>query len=223
MDFDALLGAVFFHFFPVFGYVGLGAGDLIPGDGGAPGGFFEHLNATFYGADIEAETAANTIGLADLHTRARVDGLLAAVGTDVVGVRRYDGAVFGDQIDALMSGVIAGDVAEIAPNAFLLIDAGDRAKGKIEVLEVRYAIEAFTYNIGNGGETFVVHPIREAVAEIFDDAETVMHDRSTNLQAAGAEKEKFGGVAPIGNAAHAGDRADERKRQSNRGRERKAC
>ena len=54
-------------------------------------------------------------------------------------------------------------------------------------------------------EAFRVHPVGESVAEVFDDAEAVMHHRGADLQAAGAQQQKLRRILPGGDAAHAGD------------------
>ena len=61
-------------------------------------------------------------------------------------------------------------------------------------------------NVVDAGEAFRIHPVREAVAEIFDDAEAVVHDGGADLQAARAQQQELGGILPGGDAAHAGDR-----------------
>ena len=106
----------------------MGASDLLPGDVLADGGLLDHFDAAFNGTNVEAETAANTIIFADVNAGAGFNGLFAAIGADVVGVRLNDAAVLGDEVDALMSGVVAGDVTEIATNTFFLVDASDRAE-----------------------------------------------------------------------------------------------
>ena len=46
-----------------------------------------------------------------------------------------------------MRRIVAGDIAEIALDAFRGIDSGDGAEGKIEVLEVRDARQAFAAEV----------------------------------------------------------------------------
>ncbi len=53
-----------------------------------------------------------------------------------VRLRRYGVARRIDQVDALMGGVVARDVAEVALDAFLRIDARDGSERKIEILEI---------------------------------------------------------------------------------------
>src|SRR5260370_36291677 len=54
-------------------------------------------------------------------------------------------------------------------------------------------------------ETFLIHPVAKTLDHVFDDAVTVVHDRRTDLQAVTTEEQEFGGLAPAGNTADAGD------------------
>ena len=54
----------------------------------------------------------------------------------------------------------------------------------------------------NVGEAFRVHPIGKAIAQVFDNAETVMHDGRADLQATRAQQKELGSIFPGADAAH---------------------
>ena len=70
----------------------------------------------------------------------RKDGFFLAIRLNVVRLGLDESAVFGDQVDTLMGCIVASDVTKIAPDAFLLVDACDRLKRQIEIIEVRDAV-----------------------------------------------------------------------------------
>src|ERR1700730_1894964 len=141
--------AILLHFLPVFSHFRLGLRKLIPGDRGASGRFFDHLDAIFDRTNVEAETAAPAIILADNDLWTRADGFSFAVGTRVIGGGRNNRAVRGNQVNTLVRGVIAGDVAEIAADAFRLVNACDGAEGEVEVLEVGDVMQTAADNVRN--------------------------------------------------------------------------
>src|SRR5580704_7895887 len=204
VDVDAHLRAIFLHFLTIFGDFGLGLRKLVPGDRRAAGRLFDHMNAIFHRADVVAQAAAYAIVLADDDLGTRADGFGFAVGAHVVGGGWNHGAARRDQVDALMRGVIASDVAEVAADAFGLVNARDRFERKVEVLEVGDTVKAAAHHVRNSREAFFIHPVGETIAEIFNDAEAVVHYRGANLETARSEEQKLRGVAPGGDAAHAG-------------------
>src|SRR5262245_605917 len=66
--------AIFFHFLPVFGYFSLRLGELCPGKRQTSGWLFQHVNAVFDGANVVAETAADTVCFAHDQAGTRVHG-----------------------------------------------------------------------------------------------------------------------------------------------------
>jgi hypothetical protein len=89
---------------------------VAPGHGGLPIGNFDHRDALVDGTDEGAEVAADAVFLADLG-----DGLVR----DAAGAEadlEFLGAL---QVDTLMGAVLAGDVAEVAADALLVVDARD--------------------------------------------------------------------------------------------------
>ena len=96
----------------------------------------------------------------------------------------------------MVRGVAAGDVAQVAANAFLLIDARDRLEGQVKILEVRDALQASPDDIRNVRESLLVHPVGQALAQILDDAEPVVHHGGTNLETAGTEEQELSCILP---------------------------
>src|SRR6266536_1799868 len=135
VNIDSHLLSIFLHLFPVLGYVPLRLRELSPGDRWATGRFINHSNAIFHGANVIAEPAADTILFAHVNAGTRTDGLFLTIRLNVVGLGLDHGAIFGDQVDALVGRVVASDVAKIAPDAFLLVDARDRLKRQIKIIE----------------------------------------------------------------------------------------
>jgi hypothetical protein len=52
----------------------------------------------------------------------------------------------------------------------------------------------------------LVHPARQAILHLFDDAEAMQHGRRAHLHAASAQRHEFGRIAPVADAADAGNR-----------------
>src|SRR5438445_683165 len=140
VNIDSHLLAIFLHFFPVFGYVTLRLGELSPSDRRATGWFFNHSNAVFHGANVIAEPAADTVHFTHVNAGTRTDGFFLTIRLNVVRLGLDQGPVFGDQVDTLVGRIVASDVTKIAPDAFLLVDACDRLKRQIKIIEVRDAV-----------------------------------------------------------------------------------
>src|SRR5579862_3404330 len=156
---DAHLFAVRFHLFPVFADFGLLLRDFIPSHRRPPRRLFHHADTAVHRADVEAQPAANTILFAHDNARARVHRLFFSIRAHVVTARRHDAPILCDQVNALVRRVVARHITQIATNAFLLVDPGDRLERQIKILEVRYAVNALPDNIGYFLESRFVHPI----------------------------------------------------------------
>src|SRR5579885_1012343 len=153
--------------------------------------------------------SGGTIELGDGRDR---DGLPGALfehgGCGVACLRRQAVGRARDAIhvNALVGTIPAGGVAEGAADAFFLVDAGDDLVVEVEVLPLLNARKREAAKIIDARETFSAHPVGEAVGHVLDDAIAVMHDGGADLDGGAAEKEEFGGVAPVGDAADAGKR-----------------
>src|SRR5271165_4553549 len=149
VNMNAHLLAVFFHFLPVLGDFPLRLGDLRPGNRLAPRWFLHHTDAVFHGANVIAEAAANTILLAHVNAGARVHGFFLAIRPHVIRLWLNDMAIFVHQVDALVGRVVASDVAKIAADALLLVDARDGTKRQVKMIEVRDAVQTAAGHVGN--------------------------------------------------------------------------
>ena len=105
-----------------------------------------------------------------------------------------------------MRAVFAGDVAEVALDAFRVVDACHGFVVEVEVAPIRDARDAATYDVAHRSEAFFVEIVGEAVNHIFDDAITVVHDGGADLHGGRAEEKKLGGVAPCPDAADTANR-----------------
>ena len=94
-----------------------------------------------------------------------------------IGVVRV---AFGDA-DGLVRCVFAGDVTKPAVNAFVLVDVGNVVIVDVEVFPMRECGHAFADEIVNGLESFFIHVIVEAFAEVLNYAEAMFHGRGANL------------------------------------------
>src|SRR6267378_536021 len=206
VNMDSHLLAIFLHLLPVLGYFALRLRELAPGNRWPPGRFFNHVNTVFDGTHVIAEAAANTILLAHVNAGTRVHGFFLAVRLNVIRLRLDYAAVLGDKVDALVGGVVTGDVAKIAADAFLLVDSRDSTKRKVKMIEIGHAVQAASHHVGDSCEAFFVHPVGQAIAQVFHNAETIVHYRGADLQGAGAEQQKFRCIAPGGNTSHSRDR-----------------
>src|SRR5262245_3764235 len=128
-------------------------------------------------AHVIAKPASNAIVLANARLWTRGNSLLLAIGTDRVRIGSDGFSRSVNQIDALMRGVIAGHIAEIASDALLFVDARHRSKRKIEILKIGNLRDAFSSHFIDRTEPLDIHPIRKAVTQILDDPVAVMHRR----------------------------------------------
>ena len=119
-------------------------------------------------------------------------------GVGVVGLAISKG-------DGLVRRVFAGNVAETAVDALALVDVGDVVVVDVEVFPMGEGGHAFANEIGGGGETFFVHPVAHAFAQVFDDAEAMLHSGGANLYAGTSEQHKFNGIFPRADAADTTD------------------
>src|ERR1700733_9921738 len=109
-------------------------------------------------------------------------------------------------MNALVRAIPAGDVAEIATNALLGMDARHDAVIQIQVLPLRDPRQGEAAEAVEVGETLLIHPIREAVGHVLHNAVTIVHGGGTHLQGATPEQNELGSFPPTRDAADAGDR-----------------
>ncbi|MCY1434090.1 hypothetical protein D9M71_501350 [compost metagenome] len=108
--------------------------------------------------------------------------------------------------DGLVRGVFAGDMAASAADAGVLIDFGDDLVVDVQVLPVGGVAHGATAEVLQAAVALTVHPAREAVFHVFDDAKAMQHRCCAYLHGAAAQGNELGGVAPAADAADAADR-----------------
>ena len=107
------------------------------------------------------------------------------------------------QADALVGGVLAGDEAELAADALVLVDVGDDAVVQVELAPVAHAVGRQPDHVGHAREALRVHPARQPVDQVAHHAEAVLHGGGADLYAGGAHQDELGRVAPALDAADA--------------------
>ena len=143
MDMDAALVAIALHRFPVFGDFGFGFRQLIPGDGFPPGRELNHHRCSFQ-RGIRCSRAGSR--RSPLHAHAAEgasERLRTCHSTTLHKSTELLLAVRRNEIDALMGGIVAGHVTQVAFDAAGGIDARHGPERKIEVFEIRNAVDDF--------------------------------------------------------------------------------
>src|SRR5580698_3994982 len=186
----------------------------------------DHGDALIDGTDERTEIAADAFGFIDARNprnrrekwsllkdrgaflaRDRSDGdagerdCFVVTGRGVQFDMTVDGAGDAVEMDALMRAIPAGDVAEVAADALLLVNAGDDFVVEVEVFPVGDARQRETAEVVERGETLGAHPAFEAFGHVFDDAIAVVHDGGADLDGARAEEDELCRVAPGFDAA----------------------
>ena len=108
--------------------------------------------------------------------------------------------------DGLVRGVLAGDVAQPALHAQVLVDPRLDVVLQIEELPVGDVADGVADEIVERAVALRIHPVRQPADHVVDDAETVMHGGGAHLHRARAQRHELGGVAPGADAADAADR-----------------
>src|SRR5690606_37033896 len=106
---------------------------------------------------------------------------------------------------ALVCALVTGDVTQVALDALVLVDAGDRLERQVEVAEVRDAVSGGPDDHLDAASTLGVEPVRQPVGQVLDEPEAVVHHGRAYLYRGGAQQQELGGVAPGLHAAHARD------------------
>ena len=145
---------------------------------------FLHSDAIGDGAHELAEVAAYALLFFD--------------GVGVVGLAVLEG-------NGLVRSIFAGNVAETAVDALVLVNVGDVVVVDVEVFPMGEGGHALANEIGGGGETFFVHPVAKPFAQVFDNAEAMLHGGGAYLYAGASEQHKFGCIFPRADAANATD------------------
>src|SRR3990167_9528491 len=146
----------------------------------------QHLDAVHHRAGDLAQVAAHALGIDHLVP-------VATVGLGQAG-------------DGLVRGVFAGDVAAAATDAGVLVDPGDHLVVDVQVLPVGGVAHRLAGEVRQALVALAVHPARQAVLHLLDDAKTMQHGGSAHLHRAATEGDELGRVAPAADAADAADR-----------------
>src|SRR5207247_2463113 len=73
-------------------------------------------------------------------------------------------------VDALVRAIPAGDVAEVAADTFLGVNARHDFVIQVELVPIRHSRQAQTAKIVDGTEAFFVHPVAQTVDHVLHDA-----------------------------------------------------
>ena len=137
-----------------------------------------------------------------------------AIGRQVIGRRAPVPS------DRLVAAVLAGDVAEPAVDALVLVDPGDDLVVQVELAPRLDPRHRAADDVADRLEALLAHPAFEAARQVLDDPESVMHDGRADLHRARAQQEELDGVLPGLDAADAADRHLDRR---DRPRPRRPC
>src|SRR5438128_1003288 len=109
------------------------------------------------------------------------------------------------EVDALVRAIPASDVAKLASDTKLGMDLGDDFVVQVQVLPFGDARQAQSTEIVDSLESFLVHPIAQAVDHIFYNAEPVVHGRRADLDRSATEQDELRRVFPSGDTTDTGD------------------
>src|SRR3990167_6657019 len=146
----------------------------------------QHLDAVHHRAGDLAQVAAHALGIDHLVP-------VATVGLGQAG-------------DGLVRGVFAGDVAAAATDAGVLVDPGDHLVVDVQVLPVGGVAHRLAGEVRQALVALAVHPARQAVLHLLDDAKAMQHGGSAHLHRAATQRDEFRRVAPAADAADTADR-----------------
>src|SRR6266702_3843581 len=129
-----------------------------------------HGDAIVHRADNRAEIATDTIFFANFGNRFAGDASRA----EAVAVRVH-------QVNALVSAVFAGDVAQIAADAPLVIDPGDPLIVQVQGFPVLQRRHGLAHKFRHAPESIGVQVIVQSLDHVLHDAEAVVHDGGADL------------------------------------------
>src|SRR5438874_885617 len=136
-------------------------GVLLPRDGWIVVGDLPHGNAVLNGANQRAEIAPNAGLFDDLDH------------WTTFPVSRFSSL---EPPDRLMRAILARRPAQLALNAFVLIDVSQQMIVEIEIFPLRDARQPAAANVGERAVAAFVHPVRQAVNQVFDDLAGVIRN-----------------------------------------------
>jgi hypothetical protein len=108
-----------------------------------------------------------------------------------------------EQINALMRAIFARDMAEVASDAGVVVDAGHAFEVEIQILPFVKRGDGTTDKSMGGVHAFAVKVGAKAIDHALHDPEPMVHNGGANLDGGGAEGHELSRVAPIGDASNA--------------------
>src|SRR5262249_23457170 len=108
--------------------------------------------------------------------------------------------------DRLVGAVFTRNIAQPAVDALALIDLGDDLVIQVQLTPGLDARHGLADQLTAFGNPLPQHPAFQPTNQLLDDAEAVVHDRRTDLHAAGSQQHELDRVLPGLDAADAADR-----------------
>ena len=105
--------------------------------------------------------------------------------------------------DGLVCCVFAGNVTKPAVNAFVLVDVGNVMVVDVKVFPIGKRGHTFADEIVNGGKAFFIHPVVEALAEVFNSAEAMLPGGGANLYIGSTAEHELHCILPGADATNA--------------------
>src|SRR5439155_12104876 len=158
---------------------------------------FLHRDTVFDRADLAAQVAADTGFVNDLDNRRSIVPLVPP--------------------NRLVCAVLARGPAQLAADALVVVDARDQVIVEIELFPLRDVRYGAPTKVIDAPVSTLVHPVTEAVGEILDDSEAVMHRCGAHLYRACAERDELSGIGPGGDPANARHRDRDTRVSRDRG------
>src|ERR1035438_3063269 len=99
-----------------------------------------------------------------------------------------------------MRRILTADVAKATADAKRLVNFSYSLEVEVQLIPRHIVFYGTPAYLRKRCVTLSIHPSREAVDHVVDDLESVVHSCSAHLHTGRAERDKLGGVAPIGDA-----------------------
>src|SRR5579862_1312989 len=143
-----------------------------------------HRDTGFHRTDELAQIATYTFAFIDARDALRRRLPIPRLHGVELGYRgnRDLAAVPLGQVNALVGAVPAGDITKIAPDALVGVNARDDLIVQVEILPIGDLWQGEAAKIVDRAETFLVHPVAQAVDHVFHNAKAVVQHRGAYLQ-----------------------------------------
>ena len=157
-------------------------------------GDFHHRYTLVHGTDEAAEIASDAVRLT--HDRNGLAWHAAWAISDACGLRI-------EQINALMRAIFARDMAEVASDAGVVVDAGHAFEVEIQILPFVKRGDGSTDKSIGGVHVFAVEVGVKTIDHALHDPESMVHNGSADLDRSRAEGHELCRIAPIRDASNA--------------------